>query len=141
MSKRLGAVEKFWIAGHIDKLSPSDMAKTLGVSVRSIQSAIAKIKGLNREGEPKGTPEQQTLPTEQPVTKEEKQKQEVMRKEPGLRLDAIFDRRNSSGELSGAVSMTPVGAMIGDDIASGKMGPIPSPFADKTRVHKIREDK
>jgi hypothetical protein len=145
MAKKLGEVELFWLQHHMDgTYTNGQLAKMLGVTVRAVQYAMAKIKGRNRSGGVKGEPEPNAdkLPSEIAPTPAEVQKEQAMKKEPGLRLDALIHNKTVSGEDAGAVAMTQAASMVGDDIAQGKLGPpITNPFDDESRVHKIRKDK
>jgi hypothetical protein len=152
-TKKLGPIELFYIDNHLD-LSDDSLAKAVGCTPRQVKARRGKVLGKNREGGIKGEPEKRELNQPQPEREAELINQaqkaaaaqttaapappETSRPVQGLRIDALLAKK------AGTVSLTQAAAELSDmfdGIAPDSKGPyMPKydPFADNSRVHKIK---
>jgi hypothetical protein len=146
--KKMGTLEQFYIDNNLH-LTDVELARTTGCSVRQIKARRNK-GGLNREGNPKGEPEnlmQQANPERQNKLQKEAvvaaQQQTLpavtnQRPQPAMRIDALIARRNGTTSLTGPASEL---ADMFDGIGPDNTKPMyekHDPFADPERVHKIK---
>src|SRR6476646_5233475 len=90
MPSKMSELAKFYIDNNLH-LTDVELARTTGCSVRQVKNRRAK-GGKNREGNPKGEPENTLL-----------QKQES--KPPsGIRIDSLLAKKSGTVSLTGAAS-------------------------------------
>lgn len=146
---KMNDMQKFIIDNHLS-MNNTELSRITGLTPAQIQRRRNKIIGLNREGKPKGTPEENISPNpnrEEELTKKSQDEAVIKgdkllpvegRPAPAMRIDALMAKK------SGTVALTSAAAELSDmfdGIAPNGKGPVVAkhdPFSDPQRVHKIR---
>ncbi len=143
MAKRISELESFFIDNH-SEMNDAELARVTGLSINQVQ----RRKKLNREGNPVGTPEKRLPPNPgKPDLVAASQAAAnntpdvPTRPSPAMRIDSLIGReKDGTTCMTGAASeLSDLFDGIGPD-SKGPVVPAYNPFADESRVHKIKKD-